>query len=308
MKRMTRRLLLGGAATAAGVGGLEYLSLTGRFDHRAPVAASAARATFAAGIAALAAPEIASGALVHVGHSTHLLSVGGARMLTDPWFHDPAFGAMAHLGGPAVPPEEIGPLDAILVSHDHPDHIDARAADRLDKRAVAVVATSELAARMRGLGFASAVVLAPWQAIELGGARVSAVPGVHDVYEVGFIIEGAGHRVYFAGDTRLFDELPAIAERFAPTFAILPVDGTRITGGDLHVMTPEDAVEAARTLGVRAAMPSHAEAVFSDPLVAHALATTIAGAPARFAGAMARALPAVSCLVPAAGDLVALPT
>jgi len=112
--------------------------------------------------------------------------------------------------------------------------------------------------------------------------------------------------VYFAGDTRLHDDLPAIAERLAPTAAILPVDGTRLTGGDLHVMTPDDAVEAARILKVRAAIPSHAEAEFTDPLVEYVIASTIAGANAAFAAAMARALPGVACHVPEPGEYVSL--
>jgi L-ascorbate metabolism protein UlaG (beta-lactamase superfamily) len=200
----------------------------------------------------------------------------------------------------------MGRLDAILVSHDHADHIDERAADRLDKGAVAVVATRELAARMRGLGFGEAHVLAAWESMTVKGARVTAVPGVHDIYEIGFVVEGAGRRVYFAGDTRLHDDLPAIAERFAPTLAILPVDGTRLTGGGLHVMTPDDAVIAARTLKVAAVMPSHAEAEFSDPLVDHAIASTIAGAPALFAARVQRGLPGVRCHLPAAGECFAL--
>jgi L-ascorbate metabolism protein UlaG (beta-lactamase superfamily) len=284
---------------------LEVASFRGQFDHRREGPShGAGRARFAESLRRLEQPGVADGAVVHVGHSTHLVAVAGARLLTDPWFYDPAFGALSHLAGPAVPPEETGRLDAVLVSHDHADHLDPRAADRLDKRAVAVVATSALAARMRALGFAGATVLAPWETLEVAGARVTAVPGEHDIYEIGFVVQGAGRAVYFAGDTRLFDGLCRIAERLAPTFAILPVDGTRLTGAPLHVMTPGDAVEAARTLGVRAAMPSHAEAAFCDPIAAHVLASTVEGAPAKFAAAMGTDLPHVACHVPAPGELV----
>ena len=111
--RVTRRRLLAGGGVILGLGGLEAASLTGAFDFRRvapPTAADAWRSS----LAALATKG--DGAIVHVGHSTHLISVAGTRFLTDPWFHDPAFGAIAHRLGPAVAPAEAGRLDAILVS------------------------------------------------------------------------------------------------------------------------------------------------------------------------------------------------
>src|SRR5262249_42615658 len=110
----------------------------------------------------------------------------------------------------------------------------------------------------------------------------------------------------FAGDTRLHDELTAIAERYRPTVALLPVDGTRLRGGGMHVMTPDDAALAARTLKCSLVLPTHAEARFTDPVVKYGLATTVAEAPARFAAVMARGLPKVRCAVPLAGERVAL--
>src|SRR5262249_54216338 len=118
------------------------------------------------------------------------------------------------------------------------------------------------------------------------------------------VVSGEGRSVYFAGDTRLFDGIREIAERARPTLAILPVDGTRITGGALHVMTPDDAIAAAHILGARTFVPSHAEARFSDPLAGACLASTVAGAAGIFS-AKARAA-GLSCVVPAAGDLVPL--
>src|SRR5262249_36048796 len=155
------------------------------------------------------------GAVIHVGHSTHLLSVGGARLLTDPWFLDPAFGAMTHAAQPATRPEGVGSLDAVLVSHEHHDHFDPVAADRLDKSAFALVGSTYVASLMRGLGFLQVALLRPWETVTIKGAQVTAVPGLHDVLEIGFIVQAAGRCVYFAGDTRLHDDFPAIAERFA---------------------------------------------------------------------------------------------
>jgi L-ascorbate metabolism protein UlaG (beta-lactamase superfamily) len=310
ISRISRRALLKGGAALLGTGAfLEWQSLRGKFDHRSsPIPAPSGSERYRASIGALerALTGISSNAIVHVGHSTHLLCVDGLRLLTDPWFYDPAFGALAHEHPPAVVPQDIGRLDAILVTHDHADHADQRAMDQMDKRAAVIVSTNELASRIRRLGYRQVTVLAPWEEQKLGTVSITAVPALHDIYEIGFVVRGAHTTMYFAGDTRLHPDLPAIAERFAPDVAILPVDGTRLIGGALHVMTPDDAVTAARTLKSRLVVPSHAEAIFSDPLVSNVLASTVDRARFVFGETMGRALPGVRCVVPGAGELVTI--
>ena len=258
----------------------------------------------------LLSPELAAGggagAIVHIGHSTHLVVVNGVRFLTDPWFHDPAFGSMAHEHPLPAVPEDITPLDAILISHNHPDHVDLGALAALPDGAVCIVATKELAEKAKRAGRKESHVLAPGETFTLRGVKVTAVPTLHDVYEIGFVLEGGGTSVYFTGDTRLHPSLPAIHERFAPHASILPVDGTRIRGGDLHVMRPEHAVEAARTLGSRVVMPSHAEGILYDPLAKYVISENIEGAGAIFRDLMKGALPQVRCELPAPGELVLL--
>jgi L-ascorbate metabolism protein UlaG (beta-lactamase superfamily) len=178
--------------------------------------------------------------------------------------------------------------------------------DQMDKRASVIVATNELAVRTRKLGYREVVVLAPWEEHAVRGVKITAVPALHDIYEIGYVVQGGGVSVYFAGDSRLHPSLPAIAERFAPDVSILSCDGTRLAGGELHVMTPDDAVAAARTLRSRLVLPSHAEAVFSDPLAARLLASTVDRARLVFGEQMGRALPGVRCVVPAPGELVAV--
>jgi L-ascorbate metabolism protein UlaG (beta-lactamase superfamily) len=282
---------------------VERESFRGRFDNRYS-AGSSGKQRYEASLEALDTAGATDASVVHIGHSTHLLSFAGMRLLTDPWFNDPAFGALTHELPPAVVPLEVGRLDVILITHDHADHADMRAMDQMDKRASVIVATSELAARVRNLGYREVTVLVPWEERKLGAVTITAVPALHDIYEIGFVVQGAGTTMYFAGDSRLHPALPAIAERFAPDVSILSCDGTRLAGAPLQVMTPEDAVTAARTLKSKLVLPSHAEAVFSDPVAAHLLASTVARARFVFGERMARELPDVRCVVPQPGELV----
>lgn len=291
-----------------GVGAFEYASFRGSWDHRSLVVDG--RSRFDASMKTLEAAESAGSglnSLVHVAHSTHLLVVDGVRFLTDPWFYDPAFGAMRHEVGPAIDPKSIPSLDCILISHDHADHCDEHALRELKSEGVAVVVgTKEIAEKVEKCGFEDVRVLQPWKSVDVRGVEVSAVPGLHDIYEIGFVVRGKQQSCYFAGDSALHPDLAAIADRFAPTLSILPVDGTRLRGGDLHVMRPPDAVEAGRILKSRVLLPSHAEAIYYDPIAKYILTENIEGANRIFAELARRELPEASVLLPAPGELIDL--
>jgi L-ascorbate metabolism protein UlaG (beta-lactamase superfamily) len=302
MTHISRRALLAGTATLVAAGGLEAASLGGAFDHRG-------RSISGSGPAVRRALAQRGNGIVHIGHSTHVIEVDGLRVLTDPWFSDPAFGALAHTSGPACDLEELADLDVIAVSHEHPDHADLVALDRFagKSRVSVLVATEALRAKLRARGFREVTRLVAWESVTLRGVAVQAVPALHDVPEVGFVVGGARARVYFAGDTGLQPAFREIRERCQPTFALLPVDGTRLRGSERATL---DAVQAARvveTLGVTAVMPSHADARFTDPFAEHVLTATSpdAGA-ARFARELARSVPGARCHLPQPAERVAI--
>lgn len=306
MKPLTRRRMMQGAGGVLAVAAFEVGSLRGWFDHGRNVAALDAPVDAGARFAASMQRGQSEAGVIHLAHSTHVICLDGARFMTDPWFYDPAFGALEHTVAPPVLAEESGALTAILISHDHPDHADFRAIDRMDKRALVVCATAGLAERARSAGFAAAHVLALWETITIAGVAITAVPAEHDAYEIGYVLVGKDKSVYFAGDTRLQNGMAAVAERFRLDLAILPVDGTRVKTSQLWVMTPDDALIATRTLAPRAVMPSHAEARFCDPLVAHVLAREISGSAGKYAALVRAALPALPCHLPEPGDFVPL--
>ncbi|MGE3668039.1 MAG: MBL fold metallo-hydrolase [Polyangiaceae bacterium] len=299
---MKRRTWLAGGLALGGAGLLEYLSLRGDFDNRSAVGVSDSE-RYRQSLAQVEGGKVDNG-LLHLSHSTHLIVLDGKRILTDPWFFDPAFGSLDHAVLPPVAADQVGELDAILVSHDHPDHADPQALDRLDKSATVIVGLAVLEAKLKQLGFKNVLRIGEWEEGKLGDLKLTATPALHDAPEVGFVLEGKRTSVYFGGDTTLIDAHHRIGEQFAPTVSILPVDGTRIRWEPLLVMDPALAVEATRRLKSKQVFPSHHQAGYSDPLAQHLLSTTVAGAGADLAARVSKELSGVEAEQPEPGELI----
>ncbi|WCB94029.1 hypothetical protein DSM104299_02757 [Baekduia alba] len=201
--------------------------------------------------------------LVWLGHATVLVELAGIRILTDPVLRS----RVAHLRrhAPASTPALPAPLDAVLVSHLHYDHADVPTLRRLDD-VVPVIGprgTRATLASTAGLRDVREVVVG--EVVELGlGVTVRAVPARHDgrrrplgpaVDALGFVIEGDGRRIYFAGDTDLFDGMERIGDGGLDV-ALLPVWGWGPTLGPGH-LDPERAADAAALLRPRIALPIH---------------------------------------------------
>jgi L-ascorbate metabolism protein UlaG (beta-lactamase superfamily) len=185
-----------------------------------------------------------------------LIELGPLRLLTDPLLR----GRVAHLRRHVPVPEPPGELDAILLSHLHRDHADGPSLKRLD-RGVPVLAPAGAGAVVRGLGRTDVVELGEGDTWTMGEATVSAVAAEHDgrrsplhsrVDALGFVVE-RGRRVYFAGDTDLFD---AMDELRPLDLALLPIWGWGPSLGPGH-LDPRGAAEAVARLAPRVVVPIH---------------------------------------------------
>jgi L-ascorbate metabolism protein UlaG (beta-lactamase superfamily) len=235
--------------------------------------------------------------LTWLGHSTVVVDLDGTRLLTDPVLRRRVW----HLRREASP--EPGPVDGILVSHTHFDHLDRASLRRFD-RSLPVLAPRGVGKLLRGWGFRQVTELTAGEELELGGLAIRATHAEHESSRgplsqasasLGYVLEGSTS-VYFAGDTDLFD---GMAELGPVDVALLPVSGwgPRLPAGHLD---PRGAAEALRLLRPRIAVPVH-WGTFRTPFAAR----PDDGPAQEFARAAAELAPEVEVRVLAIGETLA---
>lgn len=219
--------------------------------------------------------------ITHISGPTALIEVAGWRLLTDPTFDPPGgkyrFGwgtSSVKQTAPSIPADQIGPIDAVLLSHDHhDDNLDAAGRALLPDAGV-VVTTAPGAKRLAG--FAAARGLEPWATTTLQAEgkltlKVTATPCRHgpplshpivgDV--IGFALEwdGAPGALWISGDTVLYDGVREVAQRIDVDIAIVHLGGVQfpVSGPLRYTMTGADAVELLGQISPRVAIPLHYE-------------------------------------------------
>jgi L-ascorbate metabolism protein UlaG (beta-lactamase superfamily) len=201
-------------------------------------------------------------------------------------------------------------VDAVLISHLHHDHADVPSLRRLS-RAVPVFASPGARGFIESLGFGDVRELAPGESAGVGDVRVTATEANHPAggrrFErasraVGFELTGQ-RRIYFAGDTDLFDGMEGIGED-GIDLALLPIWGWGTSIGAGH-LDPKRAARAAALLSPRAVVPIHWGTLY--PLGLARLRPGPLHAPPREFVAQMRALaPQVEARVLAPGETTSL--
>ncbi|MFZ0214926.1 MAG: MBL fold metallo-hydrolase [Candidatus Dormiibacterota bacterium] len=213
-----------------------------------------------------------------VGGPTAILELGGLRLLTDPTFDEPrrfdrgTGVVLEKTSGPAVPAGHVGPIDAVLLSHDHhADNLDDGGRAFLT-RVPRTLTTVPGAARLGG----SAIPLAPWDHVDVprpdgGKLRVTAMPALHGPpgserepgEVIGFLLAGHGlPSVYVSGDNASLEVVEEIARRIGSVEVAILFAGAAKTArlGDLPLtLTAQRAAAAAQALGAAVVVPVHFE-------------------------------------------------
>jgi L-ascorbate metabolism protein UlaG (beta-lactamase superfamily) len=244
--------------------------------------------------------------VTYVGHGTVLVELGGARILTDPVLRT-RVGPLRRHGRP--PPRACAEgLDAVLLSHLHHDHADLPSLRRIG-REVPILAPPGVAGFLARRGFASVSELAVGESSRVGEVTVTATEAHHaghrrfgaDAGAIGFQLANE-RRVYFAGDTDLFDGMAALGAGL--DLALLPVWGWGPTLGPGH-LDPERAARAAALLSPRIAVPIHWGTLY--PLgLARLRPEPLRLPPRRFAARLRELAPQVEARVLAPGEATSL--
>lgn len=206
--------------------------------------------------------------LTWLGHAGVMGRLGACRFLIDPVFSRRIGLFYPRYGVQVLAPAQPPPVDLLLVTHNHYDHLDAATVLALDRSAT-VIAPSQLGRWFCRLGFARVIELGWWEHVEVDGLRVTSVPARHwshrrpfDINRTlwtGYVLEGGPHSLYHAGDTAWFDTFTEIGQRFHNlTVAMLPIGGYEPVWFMQHNhLTPEQAGEAFAALGARSLLPIH---------------------------------------------------
>jgi len=201
-----------------------------------------------------------------LGHATVLLEVGGHWVLTDPVWSERAspfqWIGPRRFTPPALRAHQLPPIDVLLLSHNHYDHLDKSSVKRIARANPGVkwVAPLRLSQYTRRWGIRDFVELDWWGSAVVDGIRVTATPARHFAARglgdrnkslwCGFALEGGGRRVYFAGDTAYHPASTEIGERCGPfDFVMIPIGAydPRWFMKIVHV-DPEEAVQIYRDI------------------------------------------------------------
>lgn len=211
--------------------------------------------------------------LTWFGHSSMLIELDGYRVLTDPVWSE-RVSPLSWVGpkrwyAPLISLEQLPRIDAVLISHDHYDHLDHRTLIAMKDWDTRFIVPLGVGAHLEYWGIAPSKIVEVdwWDRVEVGGLEIVSTPvrhasGRHVLDKdatlwSGYALLGPSHRAYFSGDTGLFSALQDIGEKLGPfDVTMLEVGQYHRSWPDWH-MGPEQAVTAHQLLQGRVLVPMH---------------------------------------------------
>jgi len=211
--------------------------------------------------------------IVKLGHSTVLMQVDGHWLITDPMFSDRAspfsFVGPKRFHEPALSIQELPSLSAVIISHDHYDHLDEASIKAIDAKTKQFLVPSRVERHLLEWGIAAEKITALewWSAITIDSITITATPSQHfsgrwlndrnETLWASWAIKGSKHNLFFSGDTGYFAGFKEIGEKLGPfDITLMEAGAYNDMWPNIHLF-PEQTLQAHRDLGGKKMIPIH---------------------------------------------------
>ena len=206
------------------------------------------------------------------GHSTMLVRIDGVTLLFDPVFDDRVslqIGGTQRFQPSPLSRDSLPPVDAVVISHDHYDHLEKTTVQYLAPKGTVFVVPLGVGAHLSEWGVADSQIMELdwWESTRMGSLELTCTPARHlsgrtlrrpnKTLWSSWAVHGPNHRIYFGGDTGPTKSFEEISRRYGPfDLTILPIGGYGDQWPDIH-LTPEQAVTAHIALRGERLLPVH---------------------------------------------------
>jgi len=210
-----------------------------------------------------------------MGHSSALIELDGKKFLTDPIWSDRSspvsFTGPKRFFDPPLALNDLPPIDAVIISHDHYDHLDKHTVQHLATTGTRFIVPLGVGAHLESWQISEQQIteLDWWESTSVGNHQITATPARHfsgrsmimadrnKTLWCGFTVSGPDHNLYYTGDTAMFDGFKEIGKRLGPFDAVLvEVGAYNKLWADLH-LGPEQAVQAVKEARGKLLIPVH---------------------------------------------------
>jgi L-ascorbate metabolism protein UlaG (beta-lactamase superfamily) len=221
--------------------------------------------------------EVAKGAMrvTFINHATTLIQLDGVNVLTDPIYAERAspfdFAGPKRVRPPGIRFEDLPPIHAVVISHNHYDHMNLATLLRIANQwpGVRIFVGLGIKPFLESKGLTNVVELDWWEKRELGSITINSVPNQHfsnrglfdsdGTLWTAWVFEGANGRAYFGGDTGYGPHFAKVSEKLGPMrLAVVPIGAYKPEWfmSPVH-MSPKEAVQAVIDLKASMAVPMH---------------------------------------------------